>query len=165
MSHGLVPAIESARRCLDADGELRGFASEDEFRPVAEGMIALVALLNVVQQDDVLEDYFWQVVQKPSLWSILRGLGVTATIMASPEKSVRVTRWPAQLPIAGAAYAMPMRVDVNGSTALLIDVLTTDPSRPLALSAGIVAAAARHPTDPTLRFDVQLLGARRGDDP
>jgi hypothetical protein len=160
MGHGLLRGIECALRHRQNGGDFRSFASEDDVRPMAEGLIALVALLHVVQHDKVLEDYFWLVVQRPSLWSVVQGLGVTASLTASPEQSVLTPLLPAGLPLAWPAYAMPMRVDVNDEPALLVDVLATDPARPYGLCAGIVAATARHPTDQGLRFDVQLLAAR-----
>ncbi len=129
---------------------------------MAEGLIALIALLDVVQNDDVLEDYFWQVVQKPSVWSVIAALGVRASLNASLEKSVPIDRLPSHMPSHGRAFAMPLMVDVNDTPALVADVIAVESGRPFSLCGGIVAAAARHPSDPSLNFDVQLLAARLG---
>lgn len=163
MSRGLLPGIECALAHQDGGGDFRSFGSVEEVRPMAEGLISLIALLDVVQNDSVLEEYFWQVVQKPSVWSVIAGFGVTASLTASLEKSVLVRELPPGLPAAGQAYAMPLRVDVNGDPALVADVISVDAQRPFALCGGIVAASARHPGDEGLRFDVQLLAARLGE--
>ncbi|MCA8977459.1 MAG: hypothetical protein KDC98_22240 [Planctomycetes bacterium] len=162
MSHGLLAGIECALAHQRNGADFQSFASEAEVRPMAIGLVSLIALLQVVQNDDVLEDYFWLVVQKPSVWSVIKGMGVAASLRASPERSTPVSRLPPALPAAWPAYAMPLRVDVNDTAALLADVIAVQPTRPYALCAGIVAAAARHPTQQDLRFDVQLLAARLG---
>lgn len=162
MAHGLLAGIECALRHGRGGGDFRSFDDEGAVRPMAKGLIALIALLNVVQNDEVLEEYFWLVVQQPSLWSVIAGLGVSATLTASLEQSIAVTDLPMQLPQTHPAYAMPLRVDVNDTPALLADVIAVDPARPYGLCAGIVAASARHPTNADIRFDVQLLAARLG---
>ena len=159
----LLPGIESALAHAARGSDFMSFENIDEVRPMAEGLISLIALLDVVQNDSVLEEYFWQVVQKPSIWSVIAGFGVRASLIASLEKSVLVPTLPRPLPYAGKAYAMPLRVDVNDSPALLADVIAVDAARPYALCGGIVAASARHPTDDSIAFDVQLLAARVGD--
>ncbi|MCA8952482.1 MAG: hypothetical protein KDE27_23425 [Planctomycetes bacterium] len=162
MTRGLLPGVECALTHQQQGGDFSSFASVEQVRPMAEGLVALIALLQVVQNDDVLEDYFWQVVQKPSVWSVIAGFGVRASLTASLEKSTAVTALPAQLPAGTRAYATPLRVDVNDNPALLADVVVVDAARPYALCAGIVAATARHPNKPDVTFDVQLLAARSG---
>lgn len=160
MSRGLLPGIECALAHQNAGGDFQSFATAADVRPMAEGLISLIALLDVVQNDSVLEDYFWQVVQKPSIWSVIAEFGVRATLTASLEKSVPVPNLPLHLPPTERAFAMPLRVDVNDNPALLADVIAVSAQRPFGLCGGIVAASARHPTDPSLTFDVQLLAAR-----
>lgn len=156
LGRGLLPAIERARH---ADPEpLAGDAS----RPMVEAMIATMALLHVVQQDDVLADYFWQVVEKPGLWSVLTHLGVQATMTMPFEQSLPATRLPAGLPPVDRAFVVPLRIEVNGHPALLADVVAVDAARPYALCGGMVAAVARHPTRPEITFELQLLAARLG---
>jgi hypothetical protein len=125
-----------------------------------EAIIAAMSLLNVVQEDDLLADYFWQVVEKPSLWSVVTSLGVKATLSMPFEDSAEAASLPPSLPPQPRAAVIPLRIDVNGSPALFADVLATDPRRPLSLCGGMVAASAHHPTDSSVHFDVVLLAAR-----
>ncbi|MCR9247644.1 MAG: hypothetical protein NXI31_21675 [bacterium] len=162
MGKGLLPGIEAARAHQSQGGTFEEFESLEEVRPMAEGLIALIALLDVVQNDEVLEDYFWEVVQKPSIWSVIAGFGVRASLTASLEKSVPVQALPAPLPPTVKAFAMPLRVDVNDTAALVADVIAVDAQRPYALCGGIIAATARHPSIEDLTFGVQLLAARLG---
>jgi hypothetical protein len=136
---------------------------DDQARPMVEAALGMMALLSIVQQDDVLAQYFWQVVEKPSVWSVMTSLGVTASVAMPFEQSVPAEKLPSHLPPPGRAFVVPLRIDVNGSAALHADVIAVDPARPYALCGGMVGAVARHPTRSDLHFDVQLLAARVGN--
>ncbi|MBL9077033.1 MAG: hypothetical protein JNL08_05995 [Planctomycetes bacterium] len=158
---GLLPAIDLTRE-LVAQGRSTVDAGDTDIEPVVAAIVGTLALLNVVQEDDALAEYFWQVVEKPSVWSILTGLGVRATMSMEFEHSVPAPRLPAGLPAVDRAFLVPLRIDVNGSPALLADVVAVDARRPYALCGGMVAAVARHPSNPDITFELQLLGAERG---
>lgn len=158
LGRGVLPAVELA---LHEEATTEP-VDDDALRPMVEAMIAMMALLNVVQQDDALAEYFWQVVERPSVWSVVTSLGVRATLSMPFEQSLPATRLPAELPAADSAYVVPLRIDVNGSPALLADVVATDARRPYALCGGMVAAIARHPSNPHITFELQLLSARLG---
>ena len=163
MAHGLLPAIESAlRHKVEGRGIADEFENEATARPWITGIISLMALLRVVQNDEVLKDYFWLVVQKPSVWSVISELGIRASLFTPLEKSAPIGPLPGHIPPTSPAYAMPMRISVNDTPALLADVLVVGPGRPYSLCGGIIAASARHPTDNDLRLDIQLLAARNG---
>lgn len=162
LGHGLLPAIDCALAGAAADGD---GADRTDIRPVVEAILGTMSLLNVVQEDDALAQYFWQVVEKPSLWSVVTGLGVQATMTMPFEQSLPATRLPADLPPVDRAYVVPLRIDVNGSPALLADVVAVDARRPYALCGGMVAAVARHPSNPDVTFELQLLAARLGKEP
>jgi hypothetical protein len=160
LGRGLLSAIESARANASA-----GNAAGSDIQPVVEAIIATMSLLSVVQEDNVLADYFWQVVEKPGIWSVVTGLGVQATMSMPFEQSLPATRLPAGLPHVDPAYVVPLRIDVNGRAALLADVVVIDASRPYALCGGMVAAVARHPSKPDISFELQLVAARLGKEP
>lgn len=164
MTHGLTAAIACALEHYRRDPEFAKFEDVAEVQPMVEGLVALIALLNVVQNDHVLEDYFWEVVQKPSLWSVVTSLGVSASITGELQKSVPATDMPHHMTDGYPAFVMPLRVDVNDAPALLADIVAVDPSRPYGLCGGIVGATARHPTQKDLRFTVNLLAARIAED-
>lgn len=164
MTSGLVRAVTTAIAHHRHDPEFQNFQDPSEVQPMVEGLVALIALLNVVQNDHVLEPYFWEVVQKPSIWSVVTGLGVSASITGELQNSVPATDLPYHMTDGHPAFVMPLHVDVNGAPALLADVATVDPNRPYGLCGGIVGATARHPTRKDLQFTVRLLAARLGDE-
>jgi hypothetical protein len=170
LARGMLHAVDAERSAVAdvAAGGPDGAQIGDErllavTRSSVEAIIAAMSLLSVVQDDDLLASYFWQVVQKPSIWSAIANLGVSANLSMPFRDSVPATAVPAPLPPQPHAFVIPLRVDVNGSPALFADVLATDPRRPFSLCGGMVAVAAHHPTDRDLHFDVQLLAARVAD--
>lgn len=163
---GLLPGIDAARTLYggtDPDAEhMPREQQEAHVTSMVRSTMALVALLTIVQEDSVLADYFWQVIEKPSIWSVVSSFGVSASLVTALEQSLPTDDLPPGMPDLGRAFVAPMRVEVNGSPALLADILATKAVRPYALCGGMVAASARHPSRPELHFDVQLLAARLG---
>jgi hypothetical protein len=158
LEHGLLPAIDhmlASKRgeAIDENGE----------RAFLEAMLAIIALLDVLRDDEALSDYFWQVIEKPSLWSVVTSFGITTNTTASFDKSIATTV-PSPLPATGRAFSAPLRIDVNGSPALFVDLLACDASRPYAICGGIVAAVARHPTRSDVTLRMQLVAARSGSE-
>lgn len=160
LARGVLPAID-----LWQGATAEAAASMDDeahVRPLVEATIAMMTLIGTLQENEALADYFWQVVEKPSVLSVITSFGVRATVGAHFEKAVPVTL-PAHLPPADRAFVVPMEIDVNGSPALLIDVVAIDAARPFALCGGMIAATARHPSK-DVRLEVQIVGARCKDD-
>jgi hypothetical protein len=157
LGRGLLPAIERARAAASAGGTV------PTDRTTLEGYLAVRQLLETVRGNDALAEYFWQVVEKPSIWSVLTHFGVDVRIAIPLEDSVPAVP-PPGVP-AAATFAAPLRIEVNGSPVLFVELLVTDARRPLALCGGIVAAIARHPTLSDRTFRMQLLGARLGSVP
>lgn len=160
LREGLLDAVAIARaHPALATGES---ATPEQLRQLVDSYMSLISLLNVVKEDSVLAQYFWQVVEKPSLWSALTHFGIDVSIDIQLQNSVAARAMPPLLPASERAVIVPVRIDVNGSPALSVDVLATDPRRPFSLCGGMVAASAHHPSDPSLHFDVQVLAARLG---
>lgn len=164
LGHGVLPAIDCAVAAAASGGT--GLPEEPlrevSVRPMVDATIAMMALLNVVQEDSALAEYFWFVVEKPSIWSVITGMGVHATLAMPFEESVPATSLPPGLPAAERAFVSPLQIEVNGSPALFVDVVVIDAARPYSLCGGMVAAVARHPTRPDVTLELQLLGARCG---
>lgn len=159
LGHGVLPAIDAAKNAIAADATTSpSTADEARVRPYVESTIAMMSLLKTLQENEALADYFWQVVEKPSFLSVLTSFGVAATMNANFEKAVPVTL-PPHLPAAERAFVVPMQIDVNGSPALLVDVVAIDAARPFAVCGGMIAAVARHPSK-DIRLEVQLVTAR-----
>jgi hypothetical protein len=155
LSRGVLPAVD----CVRGGAVTSPLVDRTTISPLVDATIAMMALLNVVQEDDALADHFWKVVEKPSLWSVITGFGVRASLTMAFEKSVPVAMPSPNLPAAERAFVVPLQIDVNGSPALLVDVVVIDSARPFAICGGIVAATARHPTRSDTRLELQLLGA------
>ncbi len=131
-----------------------------DVRPLAEATVSAVALLQIVQHDDVLSPLLWEVVERPSLWSVVKNLG--AKVVLRPRfQAVRKAASPVPgVPVA--TWRLPISLYVNDEPALHVDLFVADPSPPFALGGGVLGATARHPTRPDLEFSLRLLSARRG---
>lgn len=174
LGRGMLAAVDAERAmaAAAADPAAGGSSAPPDIESLiantrcsVEAVIAAMSLLNVVQEDDLLARYFWQVVEKPSLWSVVTSLGVKATLSMPFAESLAATALPPPLPPQPRAVVIPLRIEVNGGPALFADVLAIEPRRPFALCGGMVAVSAHHPTDPEVHFDVQLLAARLADRP
>lgn len=163
LASGIAPACRlmhtrmRGRRTRSANEDPSAYRRVDK-RPLAEATVTAVALLQTVQDDAVLAPILWQVVERPSLWSIVSNLSVdvvlrpsfhTATPTTSPVPALREQTW--RLPIA---------LEVNTEPALNLDLFVTDSTPPFTPAGGLLGATARHPTNPTLDFTL-LLSARR----
>lgn len=130
-----------------------------ELRPLAEATVSAVALLQVVQEDSVLAPILWQVIEKPSVWSVVRNMGVN--VMMRPSFH-RVSRARSPVPaVRDPAYRLPIALEVNATPALNLELYVTESTPPFSLAGGLLGATASHPTDPNLDFSLLLLSARR----
>lgn len=131
-----------------------------DIRPLAEATVSALALLQVVQEDSLLAPILWQVIEKPSVWSMVSNMGVD--VMLRP-KFHRVSS--AASPIAGvtaSTWRLPLSLEVNQRPALDLDLLVADSAPPFSLACGLLGTTARHPSEPNLDFSLLLLSARRG---
>ncbi|MBL8755977.1 MAG: hypothetical protein JNK15_21965 [Planctomycetes bacterium] len=120
---------------------------------------ALVSFLGILQNDPLLADILWQVVDKPGVLAIVASLGVTLRLGASlenarPAPTANLPGWPRP------AIAFPLVLSLNGTRALDATITATDPWVPLRMGGGIVAVEATRPSDPSVRFSACLLAAR-----
>ncbi len=131
-----------------------------EMRPFSDATVTAVALLQVVQDDDVLSPLLWEVIERPSLWSIVANLG--ARVILRPRFHAAVERASAVPAVAPTAWQVPMSLLVNDETVLVVDLFVTPSAPPVALCGGVLGAIARHPRDADVEFSLLLLAARRG---
>ncbi|MFK7741059.1 MAG: hypothetical protein AB8H80_12125 [Planctomycetota bacterium] len=127
---------------------------------LSESTVCAVALLQIVQEDSVLAPLLWQVIEKPSLWSVLGNLG--ARVVLRPRYHA-VTE--AMCPLPGryeTTWRLPMELHVNDTLALDMNLFVTESSPPYALGGGLLGASAKHPSDPDLEFSLLLLSATIG---
>ncbi len=92
----------------------------------------------------------------------LGSLGVHATLSTRFEEAVEPRLRPAWLPPDERVFVVPLEIDVNGSAALLVDVVAIDSGRPFSPCGGMIAATARHPARSDISFEIQLVSAHGG---
>ncbi|MEO6593962.1 MAG: hypothetical protein ABIP94_04340 [Planctomycetota bacterium] len=153
-----------ARACR-GEGERigQGFLSKgpDDWSERFRALVALNELLVVVRKSDALSGILWEVVDAPSLWSVLGNLGARVTQLYdfdNARPAAAVSLGPTMVP----AWQLPVELRVNDAPALRSLVVVTDADSPWSLCAGVVAISAAHPTDPDVTFAMRLLAARRG---
>jgi hypothetical protein len=128
----------------------------------AEATLTAVALLRVVQDDDVLAALLWQVIEKPSVWSVVASLGVSVTLQPQFFVAEHVEQ-----PACGGVkpWRLPMSVVVNDQPALQTELFVAPAVRPFALCGGILGITAWHPRDPSRQASLLLLAARTARGP
>ena len=122
---------------------------------------ALRNVLSVVRHSQPLRALLWQVLDVPSLFSVIFHFGVKVSVAENFAGSARGAPF-----AVGAAtvptWEAPLELRLNGAPALRCRVQVADPSSPIALCAGIVTLRAASPSHPQRTVTMQLLGARRG---
>ncbi len=102
-----------------------------------------------------MTDLLWEVVDRPSLFSMITGITISITPSGGITESARAPR----------AKVMRLLLDLNGSPALYADITAVPRSRPLALASSIIAIDAASPTDPSRTLTVRVLGTKVGPTP
>lgn len=153
-----------ARACR-GEGRQRGNILEnrgpEDWPESFRAQIALGQLLAIARKSPILRPLLYEVVDMPSLWSVITHLGARMSMKAHFDE-VRVVAGERLGGAAIPAWSLPHELLINGDPALHNHILVTDPHSPLALCAGIVAITSVHPTDPSRVFTMRLVAARRG---
>ena len=129
-------------------------------RPLAEATVSALALLQVVQEDSVLAPILWQVIEKPSVWSMVANMGVD--VMLRPKFNRVSSAMSPISSVTASTWRFPLSLEVNQSPALNLDLFVANSVPPFSLACGLLGATARHPSEPNLDFSLLLLSARRG---
>jgi hypothetical protein len=145
----------------------RELATRLQFTPEQErGLIgsipALMSYFEVVQNSPGLSDIFFNVVDLPSAWSILRNRGIKSVGILFARKGLMQTSaalW--DLPESASAYHFPIDLHLNDHPALNLTFVVTSPQPPLLASAGVVGLLAEKPDDPEKYLTLRILSARR----
>lgn len=163
LSRGIAGAcqmVHSRLRVRPRRGSGGSVYEQLDMRPLAEATVSAVALLQVVQEDSVLAPILWQVIEKPTVWSVVANMGVD--VMMRPSFH-RVTSALSPVPsLREQTWRLPISLHVNDQPALNLALYVTASTPPFSPAGGLLGATARHPTKPTLDFSLLLLSARRG---
>jgi hypothetical protein len=133
----------------------------EEERALAGGIPALYAYFNSVQQTPELDSILFKVVSMPSVWSIMKNLGLSPGIaIGSPRKRVGPLSLPDwELQARSSLYALPVQVSLNNHPALTLTMIVTDPHPPFLVCGGIVGFLAENPDDPENYLTLRIVNA------
>ena len=120
---------------------------------------ALLSYVTIVQHTKGLEDLLLRVVDRPSLWSILRQGGVTADLAVDPERIGPAKAGIGELVAPAKAYDFPMTLSINRHRALDITLIVTAPRPPFLTCGGIIGMSARKPGDPETVLTFRIISA------
>lgn len=163
LTTGFAPACQATEVAATQAGatNLAATGEATTTRCQIQAMLSLLALLDLVQNDATLAAILWDVVDKPSFFSVLWHLGAKAALAPAFDRIARVD-WPPHLPCSGPLWSLPLALTVNGAAALHCRIAVGSSQPPLALCGGAVELQAWSPTDPARRFAMTLLAARLG---
>lgn len=152
-----TPAEVSKNRALTDSMPI----SAEEERAFGGLAPALISYFGIVEHTKGLEGILLEVVDKPSLWSLMWHLGVTARLTLQ-QKEIRpadVASW--GLPDHPRAYLLPMRLFLNDHRALDITFVVEAPRPPLLACGGIIGFLAEKPGDKETYLTLRVISARR----
>jgi hypothetical protein len=136
----------------------RAFA---DIATVADGVASCARLFRMLRENPVTRQILREVLELPSLWSILTNWGVKVSFAVDFFAAERVD--PARFPgEQRELWSVPMIVLLNGEPGFLARVITGPAGSPDGVVAGIYGIVARHPVDADRHVRVRLLASRRG---
>jgi hypothetical protein len=140
--------------------EMTHITSEDE-RALCGSCPALLSYFEFVQQTPGLQDICVKVVDMPSVWSMIRHVGVTANLTFQTEQ-FRAADSFAWEPAGNApVFYFPMLLELNKQPALKVTFVVTSPKPPLLGCGGIVGMMAEKPGEKETYLTLRVIGARR----
>jgi hypothetical protein len=150
-----------AKVCAVAKKRRAGQDPPESATELANAVTALMSFTEIVAENETLAPIFWDVVAKPTLWSILTGFGVTVSVEIDAH-GVRRVPAPVEVPgLFAPVYRMPVTIYGNGAPMLHAALWVTDTASPLRVAGGVLGVEGYRPQDPKTRFTIQLRSARR----
>jgi hypothetical protein len=123
---------------------------------------ALVSYFNVVSQTRGLNDILFEIVKRPSLWSLMKsGAGMSVKFRFEKEHlgPTDARNW--GLPFETKVYRSPLVLELNEQPALNLTLIVTSPRPPLLACAGIAGVLAEKPGDKETYLLLRVVGAHR----
>lgn len=135
-----------------------------EERSLAGGIPALLSYFETIEQTPELDSIMFKVLSLPSVWSIMRHLGITPGIeVARPANRVEPLSLPAwNLPAGSPLYALPVAVALNQHPALALTLVVTAPHPPFLTCGGIVGFLAENPDKKEDYLTLRIVSAHYG---
>lgn len=132
----------------------------DEERALAGAAPALMSYFDIVQRTEGLSDILFELIDLPSMWSLLTKGGVNTNFRFANENlgPGDGSAWNLGLPV----YNLPLVLELNKHRALDITFLATAARPPLLPCAGVVALLAEKPGKKDTYLALRILSARHG---
>lgn len=137
----------------------------DEERALGGMFPALFSYAQVIEHTQGLQELMMKVIAKPSIWSVVGHLGVTAVLTVDSRHvgAMDLSQW--GWPGSPSAYRLPMLFELNNKPALRVTLVVTDPRPPLLTCGGIIGMLAEKPDDKETYLTLQIIGARHEEGP
>jgi hypothetical protein len=135
--------------------------TETEQRALAGVGPALMSYFSIVQRTAGLEDIMFKILDLPSLWSIIKHGGVTASFRMLSKQIAPAPAADWGLPETLPLYHLPFVMELNGQPALNITLAVTSPDSPLLPCAGVVGLIAKRPDDEKRFLLLRVVSAKR----
>jgi hypothetical protein len=133
-----------------------------EERAIAGSFPALFSYFGIIQQTPGLDAIFFEIVDLPPVWSLIRHAGIkNLNLVFLPKQAAVLTNAPVNLPGNPPVYSFPMGIDLDGHRALNLTFVVTAPRPPILACAGIVGLLAERLGDTNTYLTLQVISARR----
>jgi hypothetical protein len=155
------PSNEEAQKNQKIAATLR--VTPEEKRAMAGWFPALMCYFQAVGETPDLDTIMWKVVSLPSMWSVVRHVGVRAW-MGMDFDNVCPLTLPAKWGVPGGSnvFTLPIMVELNQQPALNATLLVTDPRPSLLACGGIVGFVAQNPNDDQNFVTLRVISTRPG---
>jgi hypothetical protein len=135
--------------------------SEEQLRAFAGLFPTLTAFYGSIENTPGLREILWDILDKPSVWSLAKNRGVKPgfNLNGAMGTPVDITGW--DLAPETPLYELGFQLNLNDQPALICTLFVTSPRPPLLASAGVVGILAESPNR-TKRLDIRVVAAHRG---
>jgi hypothetical protein len=133
----------------------------DEERALAGSVPALMSYFNIVQRTEGLSDILFELIDLPSMWSMMRKGGVDTGFRFVNQNLGHGDSSAWNLPATAPVYNLPLVLELNKHPSLNLTFVVTAPRPPLLPCAGVVALVAEKPGDKNTFLTLRIISARR----
>ncbi|HKQ39322.1 MAG TPA: hypothetical protein VJ063_14685, partial [Verrucomicrobiae bacterium] len=135
--------------------------SPESERAMIGAVPAMLSYFEVVRNSPGLSDIFFEVVDLPSAWSLVRNLGIRSVSLRFDKGAGHSSPGLWGLPDFTSVNHFPMVLDLNERRALKLRFVVTSPNPPLLPCAGVIGMLAEHPGDKEKYLTLRIVSARR----
>jgi hypothetical protein len=132
----------------------------DEEHALMGAIPALLSYFEVTQNTPGLSDIFFDIVDLPSVWSLVRHAGIKSVGIHFRKGIVETEAASWGMSESASLYHLPLALELNEQRALNLTFAVTAPDPPLLACAGVVGLLAERPDDPQKYLTLRILSAR-----